>query len=146
MCLDKITKVYKPSLFNLWIPKFAYKSGVGWKAFFDENSIEFPCPTSLSSVYKGNSKAIPTGIWLDEEGYRNIYCKDDKFIEMSGNGGLWGWKCKNYPFGWHILKKEPRFDHLHVNKQVEYKYGHTAGIDATYKAPTIVAKYMKILD
>ena len=138
MCLDKITEVYKPSLYNLWIPKFAYKSGVGWKLFFCDNA-RFPLP-NLVNIYKGSYKSLPIGVWLDEKKYRDCFFKDRRLINM-------GLKLyPNYSFGWHILEEEPPDDCLYINRQVEYKYGHTAGIDATYKAPTIVAKYMKILE
>ncbi len=141
MCLGKITKVYKPSLFNLWIPRFAYKNGVGWKVFKKDNPM-YPMPNFIN-LYKGNYNPLPIGIWLNEEKYRCNIFKNHKFIDT---GSYFAKDCTNYLFGWHILKEKPRFGHLHVKKQVEYKYGHTAGIDATYKAPTIVAKYMKILD
>ena len=136
MCLDKITKVYKPSLYNLWIPKFAYKSGVGWKIFEKDISI-YPIP-NLTNIFKGKSTPLPIGIWIHEKEYR--------YHGFLGGTHIYPHSKRQYPFGWHILEKEPDCVYLHVKRQVEYKYGHTAGIDATYKAPTIVAKYMKILD
>lgn len=137
MCLDRITEVYRPSLFNLWIPKFAYKSGYGWK-LFQEDVIRFPRP-NLISVYKGNRWPLPIGKWLDEKEFRG---PSITFIYI---GGTKKYSLK-YSFGWHILEEEPDSHNYHVNRRVKYKKGHTVGIDATYKAPTIVAKYMKILE
>ncbi len=132
MCLDKITKVYRPSLFNLWIPKFAYKSGVGWKYFYEEIY-------NLSSIYKGNNETLDMGKFLDEDNYRSTIYTNSKEIEVT--------VMKKYNFGWHILLEKPsKWYPSIVVKKVEYKLGHTLGIDETYKAPTIVAKYMKILE
>ena len=130
MCLDEITEVYKLSLFNLWIPKFAYKSGMGWKFF------SVGVKKNLFSYWQGNAtKMLPINKWLCEKNHRGLLYRDDEFI--SGY----------YPFGWHILEESPEIpDSRRVaSRRVEYKEGHTLGIDAKYKALTIVAKYMKIL-
>ncbi len=133
MCLDKITKVYKPSLFNLWIPRFAYKSGVGWKIFEKDISI-YPIP-NLTNVFKGKLTPLPIGMWIHEKEYRwHVFGKN---IHLDSK--------HQYPFGWHILEKEPK-KNRGINRRVEYKYGHTIGIDENFRCPTIVAKYMKILD
>ena len=105
MCLDKITKVYKPSLFNLRIPKFAYKSGVGWKVLEEDNPI-YPMP-NLVNIHKGNYKSLPIGIWLDEEKYRHSVFKNRKFIDTSS---YFAENHFTYSFGWHILEEEPPDD------------------------------------
>ncbi len=136
MCLDNITKVYKPSLYNLWIPKFAYKSGVGWKEFSKLDGGD------LQSMFKGSGEIIPVGEFLDEEFYRN-----NEVLELQTH-----WsndKRVNYNFGWHIcLEKPENFSSSSISsiKRVKYKFGHTLGIDKTYDVSTIVAKYMKILE
>ncbi len=134
MCLDKITKVYKPSLFNLFIPKFAYKSGVGWKEFRKNRD-----GSLISRFADWGRGVLDVNKFLDEWNYRADFIKNQSKID--------GFH-KNYDFGWHICLELPTgydaFDD--VIRRVEYKYGHTEGIDATYKAPTIVAKYIKILE
>lgn len=136
MCLDKITKVYKPSLFNLWIPKFAYKSGVGWKEFDIRKDGDLESRFIHTAFFGCKLKPLPINKFLHEKDYRT--CGDLKKIKG---------KTELYDFGWHILPKRPIRKYTNtIIKKVKYKYGHTVGIDATYFAPTIVAKYMKILE
>lgn len=132
MCLNKITKVYKPSLFNLWIPRFAYKSGVGWKYLHVREN------DSLSTSHQGNDATLIKNEFLDEKNYRHITHRNDEIIIMLNIA---------YSFGWHILLERPNPGphHVFTLRKVEYKEGHTIGTDQNYKGTTIVARYMKIL-
>lgn len=131
MCLNRITKRYKPSLFNLWIPELAYKSGSGWKEFRrDENG-------NLISRFNNWGKGIlPEGKFVNEKDYR-------KSLSLRIEGTQ-----ENYDFGWHICTSPPERIIPRYNiemRRVEYEYGHTVGIDRRYRTSTIVAKYMKII-
>lgn len=133
MCLEKITKVYKPSLFNLWIPKFAYKSGIGWKVF-SETEGQYVFSWVIESDDIGKIK-IPMGIFIDEEHYRQKWVRNKKL----------GYENNWYSYGWHIFRERLSEDwKKDVWKRVEYKYGHTEGI--SFRKPTIIAKWMKILE
>ncbi len=130
MCLDKITKRYKPN---------EYKRGFGWKAFYvymkgvggvGADSIGYK--ESLMTLLRGNNKELTKGIFLNEKHYRH---SDEKgYGKIEGSNG-------DYKYGWHIYLKRPNDGRTY---EVEYKGGHTRGIDDCKKV--IVAKYMKILE
>ena len=132
MCLDKITKVYKPSLFNLWIPKFAYKSGVGWKwlLYFSYDNVYMP--------YLMNDKILPTNKFLDEKDYRCEHDMSDSVIITADKS--------EYNFGWHIFLERPHNPDRGNTRRVQYREGHTVGIQYKNEPNIIVAKYMKILE
>lgn len=119
MCLDKITKKYKSS---------EYKRGFGWKIFNKSLYIKKP----LYSRCQGNHQPLYRGTFLNEKNYRSVLYLPRKKIEAYP---------EDYKFGWHIYLKEPD---LSSTIKVEYKGGHTRGIDNGDKV--IVTKYMKILD
>ena len=121
MCLEKITKVYKPSLFNLWMPK--YKNGVGWKSF------ELWVRGLRPYYYNDSKKDLVLNEFMDEKEYRNRNILNE------------------YRYGWHIFLEKPDcwMPSDSVVRKVEYKEGHTIGVQGTYGS-IIVAKYMKILE
>ncbi len=135
MCLDKITKVYKPSLYNLWIPKFAYKSGVGWKEFVFREDLLYPYYFKTRLILE--KRHLKVNQFLHEKDYRPVN-------NMSIINDL-GYDCL-YNSGWHIFLEKPHYSsrNFSILRKVEYKQGHTIGIDKWMKV--IVAKYMKILE
>ena len=124
MCLEKITKVEKPSLFNLWFPK--YRNGYGWK-WFDLNN-----NGSLNLWYFNTQENLLVNKFLDELYYRN-HNMPDFYNNLP------------YELGWHIFLEKPPHWEGSVTKRVRYKMGHTKGIFEN-NIPSIVAKYMKILE
>ena len=127
MCLDKITKRYKSN---------EYKRGFGWKVFRQGIT------GGLYPKWKGKDKILSKEEFLNEKNFRGGFYTGKKGIEdFSYYPPL---KYIKSNFGWHIYLERPSFDRLWTIVKVEYKGGHTRGIDGGKKV--IVAKWMKIME
>ncbi len=137
MCLEKITKVYKPSLYNLWIPKFAYKSGVGWK-MFDRVDGKYVFSWIVYQSNKNEKLKLPVGILIDEKDFRPTYARSKKLGDSNNK----------YNYGWHIFEEKIDLCSNDICMRVEYKGAHTLGRQrwAGLNCNTIIARYMKILE
>ncbi len=123
MCLESITKSYKRK-----------QSGVGWKLFtYDSKKNKIGC------LYRGNEDEFPVNRFVHERKYREGFLHANVEIETSQDN------ITNYPFGFHIFinKQDAISEHMGVNsiivRRVEYRKGHTKGIDKTTEKLTIVA-------
>lgn len=126
MCLEKITKVDKPSLYNLWKPK--YRNGYGWKWF------GLHINGNLNLWYFDTKQKLPINKFLDEKDYRN-----------HNNPIIYVPIPTSYELGWHVFLEKPPDWGGSVTKRVRYKMAHTKGVFEHNEIPTIVARYIKIL-
>ena len=135
MCLKKITKVYKPSLFNLWMPKFAYKSGAGWKLF---DRVDGKYVFSWIIETANEKLKLPIGVFINEKDFRPSHARNKKL----GDSNI------KYNYGWHIFEEKIELWPDDICMRVEYEGAHTFGTNrwGNLDCNTIVAKYMKILE
>jgi len=129
MCLEKITKRYKPRDMRVHI---------GYKVFRVFSG-------RILGEYQNPEKERPRGRWIKEKNYRRIICSSKLFADTG----------EEYPKGWHIIrtKREAKRWSCYSWKKifkVAYKNVIVAGVQeasaGVLGVKIVVAKEIKILE